>query len=525
MKRAALISVSNRDGLVEFAKGLREHGLDLLCTSGTGKYLQESGIDTVSIEDYTGQKEILDGRVKTLHPRIHAGLLARKDDPNHIAQLEEDDIYSIEVAAVNLYPFTSKMESDVATDPLKMIEFVDIGGPTMVRAAAKNFKGIYAVIDPADYPEVLSTIAGANEKEGLKLRHRLATRVFAELANYNLQIARYFSNVDCEDGELTPDTSNSFHMGEYEGVVLKRKQSLRYGENPAQSASFYSAIDKTDQSWQQLQGKELSYNNLLDFDAAFRMIPALPADTPAAVLVKHLNPCGAAFGKTLAQALQKAKECDPRSHFGGIIALNQCVDAEAAKEMTKDFCEIILAPEYTEEALQVLQAKKNVRVLKVDPQHATTTELRSIQSGVLLQTSDRGASAVQEAELVTSRKLSDEEGQDLQLAWNFCAHVKSNAITLAKDGRLISCGAGQMSRIDSLEVALLKCRTHNHDIRGAVAASDAFFPFYDCIEELAKNGVVAVIAPCGANRDEEVKAKAEELGISLLFVQDRHFRH
>lgn len=525
MSKAALISVSDRTGLAPFAKDISAAGYTILCTSGTGAYLKESGLETLSIEEYTGQKEILGGRVKTLHPKIHAGLLAKREDPEHLKQLEDDGIFQIDIAVVNLYPFLEKVKGEAGNDPEKMIEFIDIGGPTMIRAAAKNCKAIYAVIDPDDYPAVSQSLQSDDIDLANSLRLSLAGKVFARLAHYNLEIAKYFSHVSAEGGKLDIDASTNYRFGRYEGGVLKQKQSLRYGENPHQQAVLYENIGEQPASWQQHQGKELSYNNLLDFDAAFRMLPALGTESAGVLIIKHLNPCGAALSDSLTEALENAKRCDPRSHFGGIIAFNREVDPKTASEITKDFTEIVLAPGYTEDALDQLSKKKNLRVLSVDLKQAEALEQRTIQGGVLLQSVDTGSSSVMEAECVTSRVPTEEEYVQLQLAWNLCAHVKSNAITIVRDKMLIAAGGGQMSRIDALEVALMKAETHDHDLAGAVAASDAFFPFYDCVEQLAEKGVTVVVAPSGSKADGDVTKRAEELGISLLFVKDRHFRH
>lgn len=519
MKRAALLSVSDRTGIEAFARGLQALGYVLLTTSGTAKFLAGVGIQTTAIEDYTGQKEILDGRVKTLHPKIHAGLLARRDDHAHMQQIEADGILPIDIAAVNLYPFVKNLSSAEAKDPEHMIEFVDVGGPTMIRAAAKNHATVYPVIDPADYPavlEVLKTQQGA-ASVGMELRRALAVKVFTQLGYDSLEIARYFSSV-------SKQASDSFGAP-VAGVVLQKAQDLRYGENPHQAAAFYTAVGASALPWQQLHGKELSYNNLLDFDAILRIIQEFPSTQPAVVIVKHLNPCGAAVADTSVEALKMAKRCDPRSHFGGIIAFNQTVDAAAAAEVKEDFAEIVVAPGFEPEALELLKRNKNIRLLKADLKAHSTLEIRTAAGGYLLQQRDGGASDVSALEQMSDRKASANELADLQLAWRLCAHVKSNAIVLVRNGLLIGTGAGQMSRIDSVELAIAKARKHGHSLSGAVAASDAFFPFTDSLETLAGVGVVAVVAPAGAKRDEDVVQMAKQLGITLVFTKDRHFRH
>jgi phosphoribosylaminoimidazolecarboxamide formyltransferase/IMP cyclohydrolase len=517
MKKAALLSVSDRTGLEAFARELVSLGYVLLTTSGTAKFLSGVGINSTPIEEYTGQKEILDGRVKTLHPRIHAGLLARRDDPAHMRQIEADGILPIEIAAVNLYPFTKNLNTPEAKDPEHMIEFVDVGGPTMIRAAAKNHGSVYPVIDPLDYPEVLQSLTSQDVAAQLKLRRSLAVKVFTHLAHDNLEIARYFSNID--------DAERGAAFSPIQGAVLLKSQALRYGENPHQEAAYYRQFESQNAPWKQLQGKELSYNNLLDVDAVLRLIQEFPTQQPAAVIVKHLNPCGAALGQTASMALQKAKHCDPRSHFGGIIAFNVTVDEEAALGVKEDFAEIVLAPSYSATALQVLSKNKNLRLIQADLNFKTPLEWRSVAGGILLQQRDTGSSSVAELEVMTSKIPNTAQMSDLQLAWKICAHVKSNAIVIVRDGLLIGVGAGQMSRIDSVDLALHKAKLHGHQVIGASVASDAFFPFTDSVEVLAQAGVTAIVAPKGAKRDEEVVAAANTSGICLLFAPDRHFRH
>lgn len=519
MKKTALISVSDRTNLVDFARRLQRLGFNLLTTTGSGKFLAENGIVSESIEAYTGQLEILDGRVKTLHPKIHAGLLAKRDNQQHMKQLEQQGIDPISVVAVNLYPFIETAEKAGADDVERMVELIDIGGPTMIRAAAKNFKHIFAVIDPADYEHVIASLNNGElmSQESCALRRCLAVKVFSRLARYNLEIARYFAAAgDKAQGNFGP-------IG---GEILQRAQSLRYGENPHQKAALYTPLASMQgRVWQQLHGKELSYNNLLDTDAALKFLWSVWDEEPTVAILKHLNPCGAARGKDLLAAVSRAKAGDPRSHFGGILVFNREVGLEVAEEVRKDFAEIVVAPSFAPAALEALRTSKNLRVIRVCGFQPAQYEMRSIEGGVLLQERDGGVSAVAQAELVTQRKPSEAELRDLQFAWMLCAHVKSNAIVLVNDGMLIGTGAGQMSRIDSVEVALSKAAAHGHVVKGAVAASDAFFPFADNIERLSQQGVVAAIAPRGAKRDDEIIAAAQKAGISLLFCADRHFRH
>ncbi len=513
-KKAALLSVSDRTGLEDFARGLTALGYTLLTTSGTAKVLTAAGIKSLPIEEYTGQKEILDGRVKTLHPKIHAGLLARRDDPSHMQQLADEGILPIDIAAVNLYPFVKNVTSERAKDNKQMIELVDVGGPTMIRAAAKNHQGVFPIIDPLDYPHVLQALRANDAESCFAFRRELAVKVFTQLAYDNLEIAKYFSGLSSSDG-----------FPNINGVVLQREQELRYGENPQQKALYYRAVGAPPRDWQQFHGKELSYNNLLDFDAAMRIIRMFPESTAAAVIIKHLNPCGAAVGGSLLEALKKAKRCDPRSHFGGIIAFNQRVDSDVAEDVKEDFAEIVIAPSYDDAALAVLKKSKNLRIMTFATLAPAITELRSSAGGYLAQERDNQISQVQGLEVVSTRQPSAQELRDLQFAWMLCSHVKSNAITIAKDGMLIGVGAGQMSRIDSVDLALAKAKRHEHDLKGAVAASDAFFPFTDSVESLAGHGITTIVAPSGSKRDADVIASANRVNVSLVFAPDRHFRH
>lgn len=526
MQKVALLSVSDRTGLDSFARHLDSCGFKLLATSGTLKFLKEIGINGLSIEDYTGQKEILEGRVKTLHPKIHAGLLAKKDNPLHLEQLKGEGIMPIDIAVINLYPFIQNLSGEAAQNPDKMIELVDIGGPTMIRASAKNYKSVLPVIDPADYPGLEEYITADGLRVPLEVRRRLATKVFTRIAHYNLEIAKYFSSVSYDtDGTVSVDSSSEFTLSETSGQVLSKSQSLRYGENPHQKAVFYRDLGSAVRSWEQLQGKELSYNNLLDFDAALRLIRLFRGGEQVVAILKHLNPCGVAADSDQLAALKKAKQGDPRSHFGGILAFNHTVAADAAQDVAEDFAEIVLAPDYAPEALEIFKRKKNLRVIKVSLDGGATYEYRSVEGGMLVQEIDRGVSNVREAQVMSQRKPSEQELRDLDFVWRVCAHVKSNAIVLAKDRMLLGTGAGQMSRIDAAEVALSKALFHRHDLSGAVAASDAFFPFPDTLEVLANRGVRAIVAPSGSKADKEVIAAADRLAVSLLFVGDRHFRH
>lgn len=526
MTKAALISVSDRTGLLPVAEALRKNGYTILATSGTTKFLAEAGIKTTPIEEYTGQKEILDGRVKTLHPKIHGGLLARRDDPKHVAELTAEGIAPIDIAIINLYPFVQNLTGDKASDPIQMIELIDVGGPTMLRAAAKNFRSVLPVVDPADYPALVRFIENGAAPEGglADWRRALAVKVFKTLSAYDLEIARYFSNVTFPETGA-PTVAPVMGLGPITGTVLERTQALRYGENPHQRAALYQPVGATGPGWEQLGGKELSYNNLLDFDATVRMVRGLPPGRAGAVIVKHLNPCGAALADTPLEALRRAKRGDPRSHFGGIIGFNRPITLDVAEAIKEDFAEIVLAPDFAPDALALLQKNKNLRLMRISPTAPRGLEVRSIGGGFLVQEEDSVISAISEGEVVSASKPSAQQLRDLQFAWNFCAHVKSNAIVLVKDEMLIGVGAGQMSRIDSVELSLTKARTHDHEVKGAVAASDAFFPFPDGLETLARAGVAAIVAPGGAKRDADVVNAANTAGLSLVRVSDRHFRH
>ena len=525
MKKFALLSVSDRTGLPELASALHKSGYVLLATSGTGKALDEVKVPWVSVESYTGLAELLDGRVKTLHPKIHGGILARRDDAHHVKQMEEAEIGPIDVVVVNLYPFLKYVESEKASDPDAMTELVDVGGPTMIRAAAKNHKFVLPLIDPQDYPEVIAALSqgkAGTDPFSLALRRRYAAKVFTKLSQYDGTIGRYFTGLDDREGstELPQQSSLSF----------EKVSDLRYGENPHQKAALYKAASSSltlfsGPTWEQLGGKELSYNNMLDLDAGLRLLSDLPQERTTIAILKHLNPCGVATGVNVTEAIKRAKECDPRSHFGGVLVANREIDKTAAEEIRGDFAELILAPSFSDDALEVLRTSKNLRILKVDVSTLQGFDLRTVAGGVLVQEPDIDRSRIAHATLATTRTPSDEELLDLEIAWRIVGHVKSNAIVLVRDGLLIGVGAGQMSRIDSVELAIRKAKTHGHLLHGAVAASDAFFPFPDSVETLAAEGVTCIVAPAGARRDDDVKAVAIAKNVSLFFASDRHFRH
>lgn len=526
MEKLALLSVSDRTGLPELAQALHAAGYSLLATSGTGKVLDEAKVPWTSVESFTGLAELLDGRVKTLHPKIHGGILARRDQQHHLEQMQAAGIGGIDVVVVNLYPFLKYVESDRAKNPEEMTELVDVGGPTMIRAAAKNHRFVLPLIDPADYPRVIETLRSSHEMAdpfSLEFRRTLAAKVFSTLSAYDGAIGRYFAGVVSHESAHTRFPAQC-------SFAFEKVTDLRYGENPHQEAAVYRVTSGDlplfqGPTWKQLGGKELSYNNMLDFDAGLRLLADLPEGKIAVGILKHLNPCGVATANTLKHAIERAKECDPRSHFGGVLVTNAEVDRAAAEEIRGDFAEIVIAPSFSPEALEVLRTSKNLRILEVKGTALTGCEARTVAGALLIQQPDVDRSRIAHAQLVTPRAPSDEELSDLELAWRVVGHVKSNAIVLVRDGLLIGVGAGQMSRIDSIELAIRKAKLHGHLLSGAVAASDAFFPFPDSVEALAGEGITCVVSPAGARRDDDVKKIAAEKNMSLFFASDRHFRH
>ena len=541
MKKFALLSVSDRTGLPNLAAALSRVGYTLLATSGTGKALDEAQIPWTSVESYTGLAELLDGRVKTLHPKIHAGILARRDQKHHLEQMAAAEIGQIDIVVVNLYPFIKYLASERALDPQEMTELVDVGGPTMIRAAAKNHRFVLPLIDPSDYPEVIEQLSagthvgnGAEDSFSIETRRRYAAKVFATLSQYDGAIATYFSSL-CDFSSQCGATSTSQAatpgaLPQQAQVSFEKRTELRYGENPHQKAAIYSAKSGelalfAGPHWTQLGGKELSYNNMLDLDAGLRLLSDLTKDKTTVAILKHLNPCGVANGSDVRDAIERAKECDPRSHFGGVLVSNTRIDLGAAEEIRGDFAEIVIAPGYTPEALEMLSTSKNLRIIEVNGGELRGYDLRTVAGGVLIQEPDINRVTISRANLVTPRSPSDEELADLDLAWRLVGHVKSNAIVLVRDGLLIGVGAGQMSRIDSVELAIRKANLHGHLLNGAVAASDAFFPFPDSVEALSAVGITSIVAPAGSRRDDDVKGAAAAKNVSLFFAADRHFRH
>jgi len=517
--RRALLSASDKTGLIDLARGLAALGVSLISTGGTARSLREAGLKVTEVSQVTGFPEIMDGRVKTLHPRIHGGLLGRRDVDAKV--MSEHGIESIDLLVVNLYPFESITSApDCSLD--EAIENIDIGGPAMLRAAAKNQDNVTVVVDPADYAEVLQAL---NERRGTStaLRRRLAAKAFAHTARYDGLIANWLGS------HLVADHAETFPPQLQLSFI--RRSELRYGENPHQSAALYLESHPppgTVATARILAGKELSYNNIADADAALECVKAFQK-TPACVIVKHANPCGVALGASALEAYERAYATDPVSAFGGIIALNQALDQEtAAAILERQFVEVVIAPEVDKSALSLFAKKPNVRVLacgRWNEQGEHVLDFKRISGGLLVQDSDRDTLMMTDLKVVSRRVPDADELHDLLFAWHVAMFVKSNAIVYSKQGRTIGIGAGQMSRVVSAKIAALKAAEANLDVRGSVMASDAFFPFRDGIDAAAAAGIRAVIQPGGSMRDEEVIAAADENGIAMVFTGVRHFRH
>jgi len=509
--KRAMISVSNKTGVVEFARGLAELGVEIVSTGGTAKTLREAGVPVTYISDVTGFPEILSGRVKTLHPNVHGGILALRSK-EHLDQLKAHNITPIDLVAVNLYPFRETIAKPGVTLE-DAIENIDIGGPTMVRSAAKNHENVLIVVNPGRYMDVLEAICDG--KAGRDLRMALALEAFAHTASYDAAITAYLEGLGGK--ELFPPTMN---------ITVKRAQVLRYGENPHQQAAFYRDPSITGPcvgNAMQLSGKELSYNNILDLNSAFELVREF--NEPAAVIIKHNNPCGCACAGGPAEAYRKALEADPVSAYGGITAYNCVVDAESASEMAKIFLEAVIAPGYDEDALKILKAKTNLRVLVTGDLTGQTNdrlEVRKVNGGLLVQEADREVLRVPELKVVTKRQPTKEEMEELIFAMTLVKHVKSNAIVITRERRLVGVGAGQMNRVGSTRIATEQA---GEKARGAVLGSDAFFPFNDTVLEAARAGVTAIIQPGGSIRDEESIKAADENGIAMVFTGMRHFKH
>ena len=514
--RRALLSVSEKSGIVAFAEGLRGLGVELVSTGGTARALTDAGIDVRSIEDFTGFPEIMDGRVKTLHPRLYAGLLARRDDEGHLAAAEEQAIEQVDLVCVNLYPFEQTVARGDASEE-EVIENIDIGGPTMIRAAAKNHPFAAVVVDPADYEAVLSELRGSDGGLSLATRRRLAARAFDCTARYDAAISRWFA---ARTGDGLPERWAS----SYEKVA-----DLRYGENPHQRGAFYAEAGAPTHllaGVAQLHGKELSFNNLLDLSAARELVEGF--DGPACAIVKHNNPCGCALAETVTAAYERAFACDPQSAYGGVIALNRVIDRATAERLAEQFIEVLLAPGYDGEALALLQEKKNVRLLALEDWPAPSRELdaKPVIGGLLVQDRDTVGEGREQMSVLSQSAPKESQWADLLFAWEICRHVRSNAIVIVKDGATIGIGAGQMSRVDAVRIAVEKAKAFQPEqLAGAVLASDAFFPFPDGPQLAIDVGVTAIIQPGGSVRDDEVVAAADAAGVAMVATGVRHFRH
>ncbi|TNC48784.1 bifunctional phosphoribosylaminoimidazolecarboxamide formyltransferase/IMP cyclohydrolase [Rubellimicrobium rubrum] len=512
--RRALLSVSDKAGLLQLAQGLAARGVALVSTGNSAGMLRDAGLEVTEVAQVTGSPEMLGGRVKTLHPRIHGGILGKRSDPEHLAQMEEHGILPVDLVVVNLYPFEATVERGASFE--ETVEQIDVGGPAMIRAAAKNHADVAVLTDPADYIGLLDEVAQHGGTTGA-VRRQLARKAFARTAEYDAAIAAWMVR-----DEAAPP---------FRAVTGRLVQTLRYGENPHQKAAFYKGGEARPgvATARQLQGKELSYNNIADTDAAYELAAEFPADEGAAcVIVKHANPCGVGTGASLTEAYAKALACDPTSAFGGIVALNRPLDAEAAEAIAKVFTEVVIAPEADEGAQAVLARKGNLRLLLAGglPEAAASGLLwKQVAGGFLVQDRDAGVLDLSRLRVVTRRAPTEDEMRDLLFAWRVAKHVKSNAIVLAQDGATVGVGAGQMSRVDSVRIATRKMSEMAAPPSAPVLASDAFFPFADGLLVAAQAGVKAAIQPGGSMRDAEVIAAADEAGLAMVFTDMRHFRH
>jgi len=530
----ALISVSDKTGIVEFAQALHALGIKLISTGGTAKLLADAGLPVTEVAQVTGFPEMLDGRVKTLHPKVHGGLLARRDLPEHMAALKAHAIDTIDLAVINLYPFEATV-AKVGCTLEDAIENIDIGGPAMVRSAAKNWKDVGVLTDASQYPQVLAELK-ADGQLTQATKFALSVAAFNRVAQYDAAISDYLSSLNFEEGNATP--SRKRFPDQSNGCFVKL-QDLRYGENPHQSAAFYRDLHPAPGSLVtavQMQGKELSYNNIADADAAWECVKSfdVSADGAACVILKHANPCGVAVGADALEAYSKAFQTDPTSAFGGIIAVNCTLDERAALQMSKQFIEVLMAPDFTPEALAVFKSKVNVRILKIAlPPGGTSdwdngrnaVESKRVGSGLLLQSADNHILTLADLKVVTKLQPTPEQLQDLMFAWKIAKFVKSNAIVFCKGGMTMGVGAGQMSRLDSARIASIKAQAAKLSLSGTAVASDAFFPFRDGLDVVVDSGATSVIQPGGSMRDQEVIDAANERGVAMVYSGVRHFRH
>jgi phosphoribosylaminoimidazolecarboxamide formyltransferase / IMP cyclohydrolase len=533
--RRALISVSNKNGVLEFAKALAARGVILLSTGGTAALLKANGLAVTAVDEVTRFPEMLDGRVKTLHPAVHGALLARRDLPEHMQALEKAGFAPIDLLVVNLYPFRETLARPNASYE-DVIENIDIGGPAMLRAGAKNHDGVAVVVDPIDYESLLAELDANSNTLGWPTRQRLAKKVYAHTAAYDAAISNFLNSlepVECDAnaaGCLPPAPASAGQYPEVLTLQVNKVQAMRYGENPHQSAAFYKdgqAAPGSLANYQQLQGKELSYNNIADADAAWSCVRSF--DLPACVIVKHANPCGVAVAQDALGAYQKAFKTDPTSAFGGILAFNTELTEAAAKEVSKQFAEVIIAPGFAQGALNVFASKANLRLLKLplgqNDAISSGRDVKRVSGGLLVQTPDRNTLTADQLRVVTAKQPTPDQLQDLFFAWKVCTWVKSNAIVFCGNGMTLGVGAGQMSRIDSARIAAIKAQHAGLELKGSAVASDAFFPFRDGLDAVADAGATCVIQPGGSVRDDEVIAAANERGIAMVFTGMRHFRH
>ncbi len=511
----ALLSVTDKTGVVDFARGLADLGIELISTGGTFRVIKEAGIPVREVADVTGFPEMLDGRVKTIHPRVAGGILAMRSRPEHMAAIEAHGIPRIDLVVVNLYRFEKvAAKQDATVDEL--IENIDIGGPTMIRAAAKNYQDVAVVVSPDDYEMILGELRTHGTIQH-NTRWDLARKAFATTAAYDRAITARLARITASNGGFEDQMPDTPYLLD---IHAERTIALRYGENPHQHAALYSQRRGGVAAGEQLHGKELSYNNLVDLDAAWLLVREF--ESPASAVIKHTNPCGCAEDGTLAESYRRAFEADPVSAFGGVLAFNRELDGDTAREISKTFIEAIAAPGYSSEALDILRAKKNLRLVRVAPVEGDEMVVKSISGGFLVQTADAQSFAREQGVVKTKRSPSEDEWRAMLFGWKVVKHVKSNAIVYARAGQLVSAGAGQMSRVDAVKVGAMKAIL---PLAGTVMASDAFFPFPDGVEEAARQGITAVIQPGGSVRDAEVVEAADRLGLAMVFTSVRHFRH
>ena len=525
MIKQALISVSDKTGVLDFARALSKLGVNILSTGGTAKLFADNGVPVTEVADYTGFPEMLDGRVKTLHPKVHGGILARRDFPEHMAKLAEHGIPTIDMVVVNLYPFQATVAQGTCTLE-DAIENIDIGGPAMLRSAAKNHKDVVVICDPLDYSAVLAEIKAADGVVSYDTKFMLAKKVYAHTAQYDGAITNYLTSLG-----PTKEHASRGAYPETLNLAFEKVQDMRYGENPHQSAAFYRDLHATEGAlgnYRQLQGKELSYNNIADADAAWECVKSLGGfdQSAACVIVKHANPCGVALGANAAEAYARALQTDPTSAFGGIIAFNTELDGATAGEIAKLFVEVLIAPSFSDDAKKILSSKQNVRMLEI-PLGAgiNAMDFKRVGGGLLVQSPDTRNVSLGDLKVVTTLQPTQQQLQDLMFAWRVAKYVKSNAIVFCGNNMTLGVGAGQMSRIDSARIASIKAQNAGLALAGSVVASDAFFPFRDGLDVVVDAGATCVIQPGGSMRDQEVIDAANERGVVMLYTGTRHFRH